>query len=140
MPFVAIVVRAAGISPHNCQPKLQPGQHPGEVDIPVAILHAKQLAATGKYAAARDTRQKAEMLSPSEGMLSVDMLARLALGTVEPQFGQVQRGEQLLEAFAQDSQQKGFAIVYQQAKSDLSAAPSLTAGTTGNSLHLTGSQ
>jgi predicted negative regulator of RcsB-dependent stress response len=75
--------------------------------------------AQGSFSVARETLRHAEALTAEQGMRSMNLLVRLAMGNLDLQSGQTDRGQHLLETIARDAARDGFQVVAQKAKSAL---------------------
>jgi len=85
------------------------------------ILHARLQIAQGNFPAARETLRRAETLTAEQGMRSMNLLVRLAMGNLELQSGQTARGQHLLKSVARDAAHYGFRLVAQKANSALAS-------------------
>jgi tetratricopeptide (TPR) repeat protein len=85
------------------------------------ILRARLQIAQGSFSAARETLRRAEALTAEQGMRSMNLSVRLAMGTFELQSGQTAKGQHLLEAIARDADHDGFRLVEQKANSVLAS-------------------
>jgi eukaryotic-like serine/threonine-protein kinase len=109
-------------------PKQSPGLPFGEFNAHWEILRARLQIAQGSFSATRETLRRAEALTAEQGMRSMNLLVRLAMGNLELQSGRTARGQHLLEAIARDAAHDGFQLVAQKANSALApdAHPNIT--------------
>jgi tetratricopeptide (TPR) repeat protein len=109
-------------------PKHAPSLPFGEFDANCEILRARFQATQGRFTAARETLRRAEASTAEQGMRSMNLFVRLAIGNLEIQSGQTAGGQHLLESVARDSAHDGFQLVAREANSALApyAHPNIT--------------